>query len=145
MKRTALLPALLLSLSLAATGCGGDEEAEEPAPISKADFITEAEQICTDGNEELQAAGEALGENPSQEQIAGFAADTMVPNIQEQHDDIEALGAPEGDEDEVTAILDALQEAIDAVEADPGSITSSDPFTEANELATDYGLEGCAG
>ncbi len=71
--------------------------------------------------------------------------DVLVPNVQGQHDDIDALGAPEGDEDDVQAILDALQEGIDAVEADPSLITSSDdPLGEASDLAGEYGLTDCA-
>ena len=146
MNRTALLPALLLTLGLAVSGCGGGDGDEDaaPEPISKADFSTQADKICADATADLTAAAEALGEDPSQEQIEAFASDSLVPSLQAQHDDIEALGAPEGDEDEVEAILTALQEGIDTVEADPGSITSSEPFGEASELAADYGLEECA-
>jgi len=144
MNRTAALPALLLSLGLALTGCGGGDEEAAPEPISKADFTTQANKICADGSAELAAAADELGEDPTQEQIEGFASDTVVPNIQGQHDDIEALGAPEGDEDEVDAILAALQEGVDTTEADPSTITSGDPFAEANELAGAYGLEDCA-
>lgn len=146
MNRTAALPALLLSLGLALTGCGGggDDEEAAPEPISKADFTTQANKICADGSAELDAAADALGDAPTQEQIEGFAADTLVPNIQAQHDDIEALGAPEGDEDEVDAILAALQDGVDATEADPSAITSGDPFAQANELAGAYGLTDCA-
>lgn len=146
MNRTSLLPALLLSLSLVAAGCGGDDEGGEDAePLSKADFTTQANKICADGNDELQTEAESLGEEPTQEQIEEFAVDVLVPNVQGQHDDIDALGAPEGDEDDVQAILDALQEGIDAVEADPSLITSSDdPLGEASDLAGEYGLTDCA-
>lgn len=147
MNRTALLPALLLSLSLVAAGCGGDDGGggEDAEPISKADFTTQADKICADANAEIEAEAEALGAEPTQEQIEQFAVDILVPNIQGQHDDIADLGAPEGDEDDVEAILDALQEGIDAVEADPSLITSSDdPLAEASELAGEYGLKECA-
>ena len=147
MNRTALLPAVLLTLSLAVTGCGGggsDDEDAAPEPISKADFSAQADKICADATADLTAEAEALGEDPSQEQIEAFASDSLVPSIQAQHDDIEALGAPEGDEDEVEAILTSLQEGIDTVEADPSTTTSGDPFAEASELAADYGLEDCA-
>ncbi len=148
MTRTALLPALLLSLSLVAAGCGGDDDGGgggDAEPLSKADFTTQANKICADGNAELETDAEELGDEPTQEQIEQFAADTLVPNLQGQHDDLADLGAPEGDEDEVEAILDSLQEGIDAVEADPSLITSSDdPLAEASELAGEYGLTDCA-
>lgn len=149
MNRTALLPALLLSVCLVATGCGGDDGGDDEKaaePLSKADFVTQADEICADGNAEIEAEAEAFPDEPSEEEIAQFADDILIPNIQGQHDDIDALGAPEGDEDDVQAVLDALQEGIDAVEADPNTLLSSDdPFTEANDLAGAYGLEECAG
>lgn len=150
MSRTGLLPALLLSLTLAMAGCGGDTEGDnegdaQPEAISKADFTAQAEEICADGNAEISAGADALGEDPAQEQIEQFAADVIVPNLQAQHDDLAELGAPEGDEAEVESILDSLQEGIDAVEADPSLITSSDdPFAEASDLAAEYGLAACA-
>jgi len=133
-------------LALMAAGCGGgDDGGEDAAPLSKADFTTQADKICADGNAELESEAEALGDEPTQEQIEGFAADVLVPNLQGQHDDIADLGVPEGDEDDVKAILDSLQEGIDAVEADPSLITSSDdPLAEASDLAGDYGLTECA-
>lgn len=147
MNRTALLPALLLSLSLVAAGCGGDDakDDEKAEPLSKADFTTQANKICADATAELEADAEELGDEPTQEQIEQFATDTLVPNLQDQHDDLADLGAPEGDEDEVEAILDSLQEGIDAVEADPSLITSSDdPLADASDLAGAYGLTDCA-
>jgi hypothetical protein len=143
MRPTALLPALLLPFALLVGGCGGDDE---PEPLTKDEFTTQANKICSDGNEELEAAADELGDAPTEEQIEEFVTDTVVPNVQEQHDDIADLAAPEGDEDEVEAILDALQGGIDALEEDPaGAITSGDdPLAEASELAGDYGLTECA-
>lgn len=142
MTRTALLPALLLTFTLVA--CGGDDE-PEAEPLSKSEFTTQANEICSDGNAELETAAAELGDAPSQEEIEGFATDTMLPNLQEQHDDLADLGAPEGDEDEISALLDSLQEGIDAIEDDPSLVTSSDdPLAEASELAGEYGLTECA-
>jgi hypothetical protein len=154
MTRTArgLVTGLTLTLALLAGGCGGDDEdskasdtpsSEAPTP-TKDEFVQQADAICAAGNEELSTAADALGEAPTQEEIEGFASDTMVPNLQGQHDDIEALGAPEGDEDDVQAILDALQTGIDALTADPSLITSSDdPLADATDLAQTYGLQEC--
>lgn len=147
MTRNVLLPALLLTLSPLFVACGGGDDAPssaEPEPLTKAEFVTQAEEICAEGNQELEAAAEQFSAQPSEEEITQFAEDELVPNIQQQHDDIAALGAPEGDEDEVQAILDSLQEGIDAVEQDPASLLSGDPFAEASDLADSYGLPKCA-
>jgi hypothetical protein len=151
MKRAALLlPALLLAAGL--TGCGGDddpkkaEESSSAAPaLSQADFLEQGNAICAAGNEEISTAADALGEAPGQEDIEGFTVDVLIPNVQGQHDAIDALGAPEGDEDTVDAILAALQDGIDALSDDPSLITQQDgdPFVEANQLASDYGLTEC--
>ncbi len=71
----------------------------------------------------------------------------MVPTIQGEIDGIKALGAPEGDEEQVTAITDAAQTALDQASDDPSLLTSgdADPFKEANDLANAYGLTECGG
>lgn len=144
MTRNALLPTLLIALSPLFAACGGGDEAPEPEPITKAEFVTQAEEICSEGNEELEAAAQEFSAQPSEEEITQFAEDELVPNLQQQHDDIAELGAPEGDEDEVQAILDSLQEGIDAVEAEPASLLEGDPLAEASDLAEAYGLPKCA-
>ena len=148
MTRNVLLPALLFSLSPLFVACGGGDEpseSAEPEPLSKTEFVAQAEEICSEGNKELESAAEEFSAQPSQEEITQFAEDELVPNLQQQHDDIAALGAPEGDEDQVQAILDSLQQGIDAVEEDPASLLSSDdPFSEASDLAEAYGLPKCA-
>ena len=148
MTRTALLPALLFSMSALLVACGGDDQADapapEPEPLSKAEFVAQADEICAEGNQELETAAEDVSAEPTDEEIAEFADDVLVPNLQQQHDDLAALGAPEGDEDAVQAILDALQDGIDVVEDDPATLLSSDdPLEEATDLAAAYGLAEC--
>ena len=149
MPRTPLLPVLLLSLSSMLVACGGGEDSSSPEPeaepLSKAEFVEQADKICADGNQEIRTAAEEFPAQPSDEEVTQFAEEVLVPNIQQQHDDIAALGAPEGDEDAVQAILDALQEGIDVVEQDPATLLSSDdPFGEASDLAEAYGLVECS-
>lgn len=153
MKRIALLsPALVLAVGLLATGCGGGDDSkasDEPtaAAITKADFTEQANAICAKGNAEIETAANALGDDPTTDQITQFATDTLVPNVQGQHDSISDLGAPKGDEVDVDAILTALQDGIDTLAADPAVITAEgdDPFAAANDLAAAYGLTDCTG
>lgn len=146
MKRTALLfPALVLAVSFLAAGCGGDDDKKSDEAITKAEFIKQADEICAQGNEDIATASEAIGDSPTSDEIEAFATDTLVPNIQDQHDAIDELGAPKGDEDDVDAILGALQTGIDTLSEDPAGAMSSaeSPFTAANELAGAYGLTEC--
>ncbi len=134
--------AVTVLLALAA-GCGGDSA---PAP-TKDEFVAQANEICLEGDKELRAASQDLAAEgrPSDEEINQFISDEVVPNIEDQAAQIRDLGAPEGDEDQVNAIVDALDQAVEETKADPGGVSggSGTPFDEVNQLAQDYGLTDC--
>ena len=165
LSRITVLVALALAAGLIAAGCGDDDDETTTAaatttetgatgatgaatgePLAKAEFVEQADQICAAGDKKINAAP-GPGQNPSDEDFEQFTTETLVPEIQAQIDGIRALTPPEGDEDEVTAILDAAQDAVDQLEQDPGVIleegAGNDPFEEANQLAKDYGLKEC--
>ena len=159
---TALL-ALALAAGLIAAGCGDDDDDETTAatttteagatgatgaatgePLTKAEFIKQADAACAAGDKRIDAAFRGLGSNePSDQELEQVVTDTVVPEIQGEIDAIRALTPPEGDEDEIAAILDAAQEALDEIEQDPSSLANGNPFKEANQLAQDYGLKVC--
>jgi TRAP-type uncharacterized transport system substrate-binding protein len=161
--RVAPLAALVCAaFALGVVGCGGDDDSSTTtiaagvsgatgvtgAPLTKEEFIKQADAICKTGNDTVDQAAEQVfgGQQPTPEQVEQVANDTVIPAIQQEHDDIAALTPPAGDEDEVQAILDALSSALDAVKADPQVLVASDnagPFAEANQLAQDYGLKVC--
>jgi len=162
--KSIVLVACLLAVGLIAAGCGGDDETTTTTagaggasgatgvsgPLSKEEWITKADAICKQGDQEIdQEAQQVFGgdQQPSQEEQEQFVTETALPNTQEQIDQIEALPPPEGDEDQVNAILDAAQSGIDETKADPSLLREggggADPFAEANKLAADYGLKVC--
>jgi len=132
------------AVALVGAGCGGDDEDE---PLTKEEFITQADQICTDGDDEVTAAAEDLtaGGQPSDEEVEQFVSDTVLPSIQEQADGIDELTPPEEDAEQIDGIVAALNEAIAAAEADPAVAIATDgnAFEEVNTLAQDYGLTAC--
>ena len=139
---------------LIGAGCGDDDEeattAASSAPPTKEEFIEQADQICLDGNAEIeQAAEEAFSEGrPSPEEEEAFFTDTVIPSVQGQVDGLAALTPPEGDEEEVAEIIDAAESALAEVEEDPAAIaeeegSGEDPFAEATKLAEDYGITEC--
>ena len=144
--------AVCAAVGLGAAGCGGDDDdstTESAATaLSKEDFIAQADQICADGDDAIDEAGQeqfASGQ-PTDEELSQFFVDTVLPTLSDEVTEIRTLGVPEGDEDEVTAILDSVDQAVEDATADPESLLgNSDPFGEANELATAYGLEVCGG
>ena len=135
--------ALIAALAFGAAGCGGDDETSDTstaASLTKEEFITQGDQICTEGDAELTSSDQPQ----SQEDVAPFVTDTLIPNLQAQHDDLEALGAPEGDEDEISDLLASLQTAIDAFEADPSSVFDTSNLQAASQAAQDYGFKVCS-
>jgi hypothetical protein len=162
------LLAAVLAAGLIAAGCGGDDDEDTTAattteagatgatgaaggePLSKSEFVEQADRICRQGDQEIQQAAQELGPGrPSDQEVEQFATETVVPNIQEQIDGIRQLTPPKGDEEEVNAIVDAAQEGVDMLEADPSLLLqgpdAGGAFAEANRLAQQYGLEACGG
>jgi hypothetical protein len=168
-KRLLAVAALAMAAGSIVAGCGGDDgsttvtgptgatgaQGGQQTALSKDAFLSEANQVCKKGEQSLNQAGQQFfkslglkqGEQPTAEQIQQFAGDTAIPKLQAQITAIEALPAPSGDEDQVRAITDSAQEALDKIEADPGLLSdrgASDPFADANKLAKQYGLDECA-
>jgi hypothetical protein len=157
-KRLMVLAAIGAAAAFVAAGCGGDDDDDETTAattggeggaLSKDAFVTAADGVCAQGDQRIEQEAEQQfksGGEPSAKEQEQFYTDTVLPNIQSQIDGIRALTPPEGDEEQVTAILDAAQEAIDESEQDPSVVTGGDdPFAEANQLAEEYGLKDCGG
>lgn len=140
--------AAALAMAIALAGCGGGGESSTTSEaLSKDEFITQADQICATGTDEFDAALEefSAGGQPSDEEAATFFAETLFPSYKDQAAQIDALAAPEGDEEEVDAIITALNDAIAEAESDPEAAIAAedDPFEEYRTLAADYGLTEC--
>ena len=149
---TRLLALALAALAFAAAGCGGDDDegtdtgatgatgGAAVAPLTEQEFVSQAEEICDDASAELQEQGTPS----SPEELEGYVTDTLVPTVQDQLDAIGALSPPEGQEDEVEAFLDSAEQELDAIQADPTSI-SEQSFQETEQLAEEIGLDECGG
>ena len=139
MKKLAIL-SLVLAVPLLAAGCGGGGDDN----LSKSEFVSQGNAICKKGNQQLNAAGKALGKHPTKAQLNSFVTASVIPNIQRQVDQLRALDEPSADQDQVNAILDEADAALAKVKADPSLLTgNSDPFAKANKKAKAYGLTVC--
>ena len=169
--RVPLILILALLTALSAAGCGDDEEEDTTTPTTeettatgetgatgaadvppeRAELVEEANAICAEGNDEIDAEaqevfGDSQQEPPAAEQEA-FFTDTVLPSVQEQIDQIRALeaDAPE-DVDELNGILDEAQTVVDDLEQDPSALSQgADPFAEVNDELREFGLTECAG
>lgn len=153
MKKALWLLVLALATGLIAAGCGDDDSddgggtGDGGEPLTKQEFITEADKICSEGDAEIETGADQTfsGDQPPTPEVQEqFATDTVIPNVQSQVDQLGELAPPEGDEDQIQALLDAAQEGIDAGKDDPSLFTGEgDPLAEASQLAKDYGLTVC--
>lgn len=149
MKKASLVVLALVALASIVAGCGGDDS-ETTATITKAELIKQGDQICKKANEQSQADAEEFAkendftfEKASDEQLEEAVAEVLVPNLNGQIEDIRALGAPEGDEEQVEEILDSLEGAADEIEDDPGLVFDGEVLKEPSKLAEAYGFEVC--
>src|SRR5262245_42829183 len=146
-----MLAALALIAAVVA-GCGGDSETtdSETVTITKAELIKQGDEICEEANEQSETEAEEYAEEngfklekADEEQIEDAVAEVLVQNLIQQAEDLEALGAPEGDEEQVEEILVSLEGAAGEIEDDPSIIFEGEALKEPSKLAGDYGFEVC--
>jgi hypothetical protein len=150
----ALSVGALLFAGLLVAGCGGGSSSTTTtAAISKAEFVTKGNAICVAGNKKQEAEFMAFAkehgisekEEPTKAQQAELADAVFVPNVQSQIDSVKALGAPSGEEQQVTSALETAQEALNEVKAKPEiAFGKPSPFKATGEQLHALGLTQCA-
>lgn len=148
MRNAAILLVAAVAAGLIAAGCGGDDDDTTTAALTKQEFVNQADAICKQSNKEIDKAGQQLygqGKQPSEKKQEKFMTDTVLPDIQQQIDDVSALAPPEGDQEQVTAFIDSARAAADKAEQDPSLMTDrgTNPFAKTNQLTKAYGLKEC--
>lgn len=147
LKLPMILAAVLAALALIAAGCGGDDEEASGPPLTKEEFITQADEICATGDEEINTAAEEqfgdLTEEPPVEDQEAFLTDVVAPNYEGQLSQIRELSPPEEDTEEIEAVLTSLDDLITQLQDDPAAVLEATEPPEASRLAQDYGLQNC--
>lgn len=147
MKRFSILLVIVLGLALAA--CGDDDGDGGGEPLTKEEFITAADQICAEGDAATEAQTEEILGNvqgaPSEEQLTELISDVLVPSLEQQADEIDALTPPEEDAETVDEIVSKLRDGIEEAKDDPVGLFEGDggSIAEAGILAQEYGLTDC--
>lgn len=147
--KRAIAVAACAALALGVAACGGDDGGETTAveTQTKEEWVKQADEICAAGDAEIQQAAQDAGLSGSStpEELSEFYTDTVLPNIESQRDQIEALPAPEGSEDDASAMIDALDQAIEDAKADPDALVQGDgsAFDDVNQQAQELGLTDC--
>lgn len=139
----ALVPAL------AVAACGGDDGGE--------DFTAQADAVCTESAERINALFTKEGAPTSAEEAAALGA-KLVGSRQQEIDELEALEPPEdleaGYQDFVAARKEVLageesrqaaDEQADRRASELAAAQVDEAFAAADEAAEGIGLEACAG
>lgn len=135
-------------LALAAIGAGcGDDESSADAP-TKAEFIEQGDAACQEANDEGQKALVAFlkkyDQKPGKAQQEEAVETIIVPLVDAQIEALDELDPPDGDEDQVDAIVASLEDVRTEAEENPAdTATTYAPFTKSKKLATEYGFENC--
>jgi len=143
-KRLITALAVVVALAGMAAGCGDSGE----EPLTKAEFVKQADAICETHDQELEAELTAYGEEkarPGQDKGTEFTKTVLLPSIESEIEEISELSPPEADAQQVSAMLSAMQAGADRATAEPEKILSfeSNPLLKSKKLAVAYGLEVC--
>ena len=141
-------------------GCGGSSDGSgnsvsvETGSLSKAEFVSRANAICTAVRNQFTREYEALvtkgrkGHSAAAE--SAFLDETIeklvVPNYEERMiGGIAKLGAPSAYAPEVKNFLEVLQQRLVEIQDDPEKlIQTAFPFSSASKAAEAAGLKECA-
>jgi hypothetical protein len=151
-KASLLALAVLAAFVALIAGCGGGDDTTDSATVTltKAEFIKQGDAICKEGNEENEAEAEKYAEEngftlekASKDQLEEAVGEVLVPSLNRQAEELDGLGAPEGDEDKVEEIVVALEDATAEIEDDPSLVFEGKTLEEPNKLADAYGFKVC--
>jgi hypothetical protein len=149
----ALMAVMAVGFCVAGCGSSGSSTSTETtAAISKAEFLAKGNAVCAKGEKTQEAEVNAFikkhgleNKKPTKAQEAELVEAVFAPNIQSQIDGVKALGAPSGEEQQVSAALELSQQALEDVEANPAMVFGSkDPFAAAGKQLHALGLKKCA-
>jgi uncharacterized protein YfcZ (UPF0381/DUF406 family) len=151
-KRIIALLVGIATLAVLVAGCGGGGgDSTSGETLTKAEFIKQGDEICKKGNTALEAeANEFAEENgintekPTEAQEEEVVEQVVGPAYLSQAEEVGQLGAPSGEEAKVEAMLEALTEGAEVMEANPKALVEEkNPLEKAAKLAQEFGFKVC--
>jgi predicted nucleic acid-binding Zn-ribbon protein len=135
---------------LVLAGCGGG--GDEAEPLTKSEWIEQADEICAQADEDIEALG-----NPTTLDEIGELTDEASGISRDALADLRALQPPEEDQETVDQMLDLVEQQIEIGEQIGEAARSGDEAEvrrlaaeaqpledQADELGRRYGLVDCA-
>ncbi len=136
-------------LALMLSGCGGGGGDGTVRALTKAQYIKQADGICSRADEAQQIllAGYVkkhpeAQKSPSGQEAAIIAA---LPPDRAGMEEIRSLTPPAADEQEADSLLDEMEAALGQLEEEPALALNPGeaPFQSANRRAEEYGYKVC--
>jgi hypothetical protein len=148
----AVTAVLIIGVCVAGCGSSSSTTTETTTAITKAEFVAQGNAICVKGEKAQEAEINAYvkkhgleNKKPTQAEQAEMVETVFAPNIQSQIDAVKALGAPSGEEQQVSSALETSQQTLDKAKANPALFFSNEPlFAAAGKQLHALGLKDCA-
>jgi hypothetical protein len=143
--------AALAAFAVLVAGCGGgDDTTDSTASLTKVEFIKQGDAICKESNKQSEAEAEEFAEDndfklegASKGQLEEAVTEVLVPSLNQEAEELDALGAPEGDEDQVEGIVVSLEDAAGEIEDEPSLVFEEKVLKKPSQLAGSYGFKVC--
>lgn len=130
-------------------GCGNASESDTAKP-SKAEFIKQANAICQETQDKVLGGAAKFSQgtrtpSPAEATVKAkeLVTTIVIPAYEEQVNKIRALGAPNGEEAEITAYLEAIENELDKSRTEAFHAIQSTFLHKATELAEELHLAVC--
>jgi hypothetical protein len=137
------------AILMIAGGCGsggGSDEVTESS-ISKPKYVAELDATCGRFDKEIQTDFTVYLKKIEQDETKIVPADIvetiLVPNMEEELDEIRSLGAPQGEVAKVEAIIGAIERTLEKREEKPETAMNESFWGDATPLAEKFGLKIC--
>jgi hypothetical protein len=150
MRRWLILLTSVVALAALGSACGGgsaDSSGGGGGELTKAEFVKQADAICTKTDEDLLAALETAGKAAEGKTASKGEKEAVamlgLARVQKEAEEIGELQPPSGDEGKASAIVKGIEEGVKKAEANPLQLSEAQ-FEKAGKLAAAYGMKACA-
>lgn len=129
---------------LAIASCGSSGSSA-PTMISMDQFAHKADLICNNASSKQTEIAAIYIEHHPNFKEADLVVPAGIPPLEEELNQLSALGLPRGHEEEAEVFLEESKEALKELKKEPNRALSqkNNPYKTANELGEALGLGDC--